>query len=646
MREDAIKFYGSNDFVTFDSLDRVSIFIETFNHKRTEYSLTEVLDIFNVVKYIECEEVPLATEEAKQSEFKKTSQKIIGKNIISNELNQFSEEYKKLDSMDIPDFWRLFSEYKWLEKTAIPKFEMFVNDNNVDVYHLISHKKICDKFKVLIKRLLLLEPRNFELFLNEVDSLSKSRLFFPKNFTNEEISEWARRYCELPDANPNYLEQISQWSDRHEYKINELVLLKARREYEKSSEKILELGEGIGISISIGFKSGLKKPVELVEGSTSRNFKMLIDSDWIDENLDYPTILNNFIYIFGFFSEFQQFNFIKSGYESGSIIDIIKSQTKYQYKETLIFDINRRMFSLLFYAYYDYLAYKQVDLEEVFGYCYNELFPKELNNNNFFFNISDKRSSYYNRIKSLIPEFDSILKQFDLYQQYGSVDLELFEFKSKGKSYRQIGSLIDNKFIYLNEKESIDFCRLLFDPQSNIAFTKKHPKAQSFPENIVLGVSLDDFSEYQKNIIKKLLEDDIVGIDVKNQLYFKQIIKIFIYKTLWDCGYLSLVDIDCDEEITRIIEKDISEGKLVYGTTLFSEQESDYISYIIDNKKYNNGLEIRNKITHGNFSKKSSEEHKYYYLELLMILLLYTYRINSELDFEFTKNSSESQSEE
>ena len=49
MRENAIKFYGPNDFVTFDSLDRVSIFIETFNHERTEYSLTEVLDITNLI---------------------------------------------------------------------------------------------------------------------------------------------------------------------------------------------------------------------------------------------------------------------------------------------------------------------------------------------------------------------------------------------------------------------------------------------------------------------------------------------------------------------------------------------------------------------------------------------------------------------
>lgn len=44
-------------------------------------------------------------------------------------------------------------------------------------------------------------------------------------------------------------------------------------------------------------------------------------------------------------------------------------------------------------------------------------------------------------------------------------------------------------------------------------------------------------------------------------------------------------------------------------------------------------LKIRNKITHGVYSKKNDKDYKNYYLSLLGVFLLYTYRIDEELDW-------------
>lgn len=101
---------------------------------------------------------------------------------------------------------------------------------------------------------------------------------------------------------------------------------------------------------------------------------------------------------------------------------------------------------------------------------------------------------------------------------------------------------------------------------------------------------------------------------------------------IWDYGYFSVFFFS--DDLLEKVEDEVSKGNFRYGNTLFSEQESDYISFIMDNKKYNNGLAIRNKITHGSYAKKSLNKHKEYYLELLMIQLLYTVRINEEIDYQ------------
>ena len=96
-----------------------------------------------------------------------------------------------------------------------------------------------------------------------------------------------------------------------------------------------------------------------------------------------------------------------------------------------------------------------------------------------------------------------------------------------------------------------------------------------------------------------------------------------------------------DNELLQLVDDEVEKGNLRYGDTLFSEQESDYISYIMDDKKYSNTLAIRNKITHGSLAKKSAKEHKDFYLELLMILMMYTIRINDELEYQDKKRKEE-----
>lgn len=82
-----------------------------------------------------------------------------------------------------------------------------------------------------------------------------------------------------------------------------------------------------------------------------------------------------------------------------------------------------------------------------------------------------------------------------------------------------------------------------------------------------------------------------------------------------------------DKLILDIAEDLCKKGYCEYSDNLFSEYESNYLSYILDDKKYGNGLKIRNKFSHGKFGYKKEEEHLQNYLELLQIVIFYMMRI-------------------
>ncbi|EME8171067.1 hypothetical protein MKX94_002622, partial [Enterococcus faecium] len=166
--------------------------------------------------------------------------------------------------------------------------------------------------------------------------------------------------------------------------------------------------------------------------------------------------------------------------------------------------------------------------------------------------------------------------------------------------------------------------------QSNLSFPEKKKGRKNFYEYVQYGISINDFYEYQKKVIDSLIKDKVLYINLANQIRFTNPTSISFYYLLWEKGYLSTLYLS--ESDLKVIEEENVKGNVKYSNTLFSKQESDYISYIMDNKKFSNALAIRNKITHGSYGKKQDSDYKSYYLELLMILIIFTVRINEELD--------------
>ncbi|MFI3622852.1 hypothetical protein [Vagococcus fluvialis] len=66
-------------------------------------------------------------------------------------------------------------------------------------------------------------------------------------------------------------------------------------------------------------------------------------------------------------------------------------------------------------------------------------------------------------------------------------------------------------------------------------------------------------------------------------------------------------------------------------STLFSKQESDFLNYCINNKKYDNALAIRNTYLHGTTSHLNEEEHEWNYIVIIKCFMIAISKINEEI---------------
>ncbi|WP_223273132.1 hypothetical protein [Enterococcus sp. OL5] len=290
MKNNWIKFYGENDLSTGLDLSNVETFINDFILNPIINTLNEAIEIYNVLKFLDLGYFKEMSSE-KISECRKSSHRLLNEYFGKGGLSEYITEYSDLHFQYQSDFWDIFVRFKVIKRTEYVDFEKIIDEYKVPIHLLLEYQKICEKYKLFFKKKLLSNPVYFEFFLDKYDSPNIKNIYLPDNLSDEEINDWARRYCELDEANINYLERISYWSLHHEYKLDSRIISKARKKKIEQTEKTMSLKNGVSWKMAVGLKEGLKTDFEFVQES-SRDLQFLLSKDWIDEEHDYPINLN------------------------------------------------------------------------------------------------------------------------------------------------------------------------------------------------------------------------------------------------------------------------------------------------------------------------------------------------------------------
>lgn len=195
-----IMYLSTNDLILGRMIEQSDEFIEKINIFEENPNINNVISAFNLLKYSDNH---FKNRWAKDSINK--IKKICGcfvSHISDDNLNSL---YKNLNVGSYETFWEVFTKYKLYEKINKQTIEIILEDNKFTLNSLLKHPKIVEKYDLLLKKNLCLDPENTTILINEIDIKSHDKIFLPSSLTKEDKNQLLLKYVNSKNPNLNYL---------------------------------------------------------------------------------------------------------------------------------------------------------------------------------------------------------------------------------------------------------------------------------------------------------------------------------------------------------------------------------------------------------------------------------------------------------
>ena len=491
---DRIKFFSVYDLSIGFYIDKLKEKLDLFNSNIEYNDINDILELMNIKCFVENNifhkdwtNDQIQDYQNKVLEFPKVLGKFLSKITTDNIINKVST----IDIIYIDDFWKIFSEYKIYKKIKEETFENILKLNDFYINHILKYKSIVAYYDKLIKNYLLLHnDRSVELYLNEYfteKENNQSRLFFPISLTKAEKEKQLELYITEDLKKLNYFRLILKSSSHQELTLSPFLKRKVKILYNKLTESFFENDDdNYTYGYDLSFQPNQTNYV-IVDKETSNNtfiIKIKYSLDWIIQNLDYPTILNNFIYLFEIVEEHFIFKNTQREKEISSLEKLfwgIKGTNEYVVGD--MFSIKEIKTEAEIKSYYNLLKENGIRLEEVLEWFFKEYLLNEFGVKNFTINLPSENLTYLEKCKCIISEIERILKEFSLYRDYNEIDNEILELITDQIRFEDIKSLLDKKYVYIN-KENKTINNILFNLFSSQSYLSSIKDKAEITRNI------------------------------------------------------------------------------------------------------------------------------------------------------------------
>ncbi|WP_242948046.1 hypothetical protein [Clostridium baratii] len=292
-----IKFYSEYDMACGWEINNI---IERINENSIDddWSINDVIDFYNVLKYIDVERFAIYI--AQQTgidirELKKRIKQKIGKFIGENKSN-FVTIYDDIDYIRTEDFFEIIEKYSIYKEISEDDFKALLNKEYVHVYIVLKFKKLVEYYDSTVKDIILSDSKNAETIISKY--LKEASIYLPSSLIDKEVLSLIDKYIDSQYVNINVLREIITFPSGKGLNISDKIKLHAKRKIKEEEEKIFSNGTGIKSGISISYPTNQDEVVLLNRDDKVIDIK--VSRKWLEENLDYPTLWNNFIYVFNF----------------------------------------------------------------------------------------------------------------------------------------------------------------------------------------------------------------------------------------------------------------------------------------------------------------------------------------------------------
>lgn len=628
------KYFSDDDWSIGRALERAEKVLEEYERGAQCSDINSALELYNIQKLFQIgAKLPDWSEEY----FRQLTQKATGHTSTIGafwktvEDKNFAAIYENTEKIYRDNFWEEFEQSKAYRRVSKETFRSFLKTQKPSITYILRQKEVVREYGKQLAEYMLDDPQSAELLLDYYLGLDKAPCFLPNELSAEQKMQILEKYISSEDCNMNYLESLlnGRITNNKEFPVTPRLKQRAQKRLDAFWKNHFETHQGVETSVGVEFAPDC--PVEA--GCLSRKGTDLCaqyNTNWFLENLDYPTLLNNFIYLFGYvdFQFRSEFPAIPS--EMSEMEKIIGIHGPQEYKYGCAFEQRSLLFYTQMLMYRGFLKKQGIEIEAVLQWFFEIYLKEEFGVENFSFPVCSPEASVLEKAKMMATEIERVFKQYKLYCEDGKIDHELLELETCSEKIDRIPSLRDNKYIYATGDENATAQFLLFSNQSVLGWVEScgHKYETLYELLRKETVRLEDFADFQKRDLQWLIQRNLLATDPIGAIIpaWKKVrlLKDLYNKGVIVNGYYS----DCNaalEELQR-------QGFIRCESSLFSVPEQQYLNFMLNQAEYSNGHQLRNKYVHGSYPLDETKQQQDY-IELLKIMVLIIIKINEEFCF-------------
>lgn len=627
-----IKFYGARDMSVGLSLQAAENVFQHWNKYTHTTNINTILELFNIKKFfdiharLDCWSVKQYEEYIEKC---KMIPGVLGKfcAIISD--NNLTQLYKDTECTYSDDFWELICVYKVYKRITPIVIENLLETDEHIVWQILRQRELVAFFGEAIANHLLHNSCTVPhlvshyLALHERDS---QPLTFPSEFTQSMRNELLAEFVKRDDADINTLQLLAQAQSSGDFPLPDRLRRDAKKKMETLQEKLFVNSPSVTYGANVTFKS---IPNGSIEASYDSNIiSCAYSREWIEENLDYPTLLNNFIYLFEYVDRCFRCKFVSLESSLGLFERRLGVKGNKEYITGIAFGSEKMLSTLQMATYRQELQRLGIQLENIFKWFFEDYLKEEFGAIGFTYFPPSPGTSPVEKCKLMCSSIDGILKQYRLYCEDGFVDRELLEMSSGHIVFSELPSMLKNKYAYAVSEAVQNEMFLLFSDQSMMNYTEKTRSKYLTLPKLLLSEKMkkEDFPEYQYRNLDWLLERSDLLISEDGFITIEKR-RVFVLKDLFNNEVICPIHYgqDLREQVSILA----ASGDICYKDTLFSKPEQDYLNFMLNKAEFSNGFDLRNKYCHDTYTL-SEDVQQQDYLELLKIMVLIIIKINEE----------------
>lgn len=238
------------------------------------------------------------------------------------------------------EFWKYFYIYKVYDKISAEHFKEIADGLRIPPNELLKNKNLVEKFDTQITEMLK-NPEYGARFIVDYymrKDNGKTKCYFPKSLTKEDKYNIIKAYINGDIVNINILDLIINGKSKKskefdvDAKLRHLAKKRSERYWNNNTTSVFEYETGVEVSFS---PENPDQDLDFSDGIIIAKY----NSDWIKNNLDYPTLLNNFIYLFGYTDICMRCLFTARSLKQGIFEKMVSVQGNGMYQKGQLFEL-------------------------------------------------------------------------------------------------------------------------------------------------------------------------------------------------------------------------------------------------------------------------------------------------------------------